>query len=142
MGDKASQAMNLSSELLQMKRRPGESVEDFTTRFRVAVDGCAGIGIGMHPIMMTCLLLDSSGISQSERSLILATTNRSLEFNTVLSTLRQLYGKSKVFARDSADLVETPEGVMFVKNRNTPGLKGGKGNGKGGKGNTNGGGMR
>jgi hypothetical protein len=134
LGDKASQAMSLSSELLQMRRRSGESVEDFTTRFRVAVDGCAGIGIGMHPIMMTCLLLESSGISTSERSLILATTNRSLEFNTVLSTLRQLYGKSKAVAHDSANLVETPESVMFVKNRNHPGVKGGKGAGKGGKG--------
>ena len=63
LGDKASQAMNLSSELLQMKSRPRETVKDFTTRFRVAVDGCAGIGIGMQPIMMTCLLLESSGIS-------------------------------------------------------------------------------
>ena len=113
-----------------MKRRPGESVEDFTTRARVVVDGCVGIGIGMHPVMMTCLLLESSGISQSEKSLILATTNGSLEFNTVLSTLRQLYGKSKVFAHDSANLVETPESVMFVKNRNSPGVKGGKGAGK------------
>ena len=130
--------MNLSSELLQVKRRPGKSLEDITARFCVAVDGCAGIGIRMHPIMMTCLLIESSGIIQSERSLILATNNCSLEFNTVLSTLRQLYGKSKVFAHDSAGLVETPESVIFAKNRNSPGVKGGKGAGKGGKGNAKG----
>ena len=66
---------------------------------------------------------------------MLATTNCSLEFNTVLITLRQLYGKSKVFAHDSAKLVDTPESVMFVENRNTPGVKGGKEADKGGKGN-------
>ena len=91
--------MSLLSDLLQMKRRSGESVEAFSTRLRVAADGCAGIGIGMHPIMVTCLLLDASRISQSRRSLMLATTNRSLESNTMLSTLRQLYGKSKTVAQ-------------------------------------------
>ena len=108
LGDKASQAMSLSNELLQIKRRSGESVEDFTTRFRVAVDGCTGIGLDMHPVMMTCLLLEASGISQSERSMILATTNRSLDYHGVLSTLRQLYGKSKTSANDSVNMVETP----------------------------------
>ena len=48
MGDMASQAMSLSGELLKMRRKPGEAIEDFCTRFTVAVNACNGIQIGMH----------------------------------------------------------------------------------------------
>ena len=95
MGDMASQAMSLSGELLKMRRKPGEAMEDFCTRFRVAVDACNGIQIGMQPVMLSCLLLDGTQLSSGDRALVLATTNRSLDFNAILGTVRQLFGKDK-----------------------------------------------
>ena len=56
MGDMASQSMSLSGELLKMRRKPGEAMKEFCTRFRVAVDACNGIRIGMKPVMLSCLL--------------------------------------------------------------------------------------
>ena len=53
----------------------------------------------------------------------------------------QLYGKSKIVAHHSPNLVETPEGFMFFKNGTNPGVKGEKANGKGGKESRRGGGM-
>ena len=60
MGDMASQVMSLSGELLKMRRKLGEAMEDFCTRFRVAVDAFNGTQIGMHPVMLSCLLLDGA----------------------------------------------------------------------------------
>ena len=85
MGDMASQAMSLSGELLKMRRKPGEAMEDFCTRFRVAVDACNGIHFGMQAVMLSCLLPDGAQLSSGDQALVLATTNRSLDFNAVLS---------------------------------------------------------
>ena len=87
MGDMASQAMSLSGEILKMMRKPGEAMEDFCTRFRVAFDACNGLQIGMHPVMLSFLLLDGAQLSSGDRALVLATTNRSLDFNAILGTI-------------------------------------------------------
>ena len=87
MGDMASQAMSLSRELLKMRRKPGETMEDFCTRFRLAVDSCNGIEIEMHPVMLSPLLRDGALLPCGYRALILATTNSSLDFNAVLGPL-------------------------------------------------------
>ena len=134
LGDMASQAMIFSGGLLKMRRKPGEAMEDCCTRFRVAVDACNGIQIGMHPVMLPCLLLDGAQLSTGDHALILATTNRSLEFNAMLGTLRQLFGKDKCPTSNATYLVkEKPERVLMVRNRKKQGgEKGGKG-GKGGR---------
>ena len=66
MGDMESQAMSLSGELLKMRRKPGEAMEDFCTRSRVAVDACNGIQIGMHPVMLSSLLVDGAQLSSGD----------------------------------------------------------------------------
>ena len=66
MGDMESQAMSLSVELLKMRRKPGEAMEDFCTKFRVAVDACNGIQIGMHPVMLSSLLVDGAQLSSGD----------------------------------------------------------------------------
>ena len=78
-----------------MKRKLGEAMEDFCTRFRLAVDACNGIQIGMHLVMLSCLLLDGAQLSSADQALVLATTNRSLDFNAILGTIQQLFVKDK-----------------------------------------------
>ena len=118
MGDMASQAMSLSGELLNMRRKPGEAIEDFCTRFRVAVDAYNGIHIGMHPVMLSCLLLDSAQLSSGDQALVLATTNRSLDFGAILGTIRQLFGEDKYPTSNATNLVEeTTERVLMVRNQ-------------------------
>ena len=118
MGDMASQAMSLSGELLKMRRKPGEAMEDFCTRFRVSVDACNGIQIRMQPVMLSCLLLDGAQLSSGDRALVLATTNSSLDFNAILGTIRQLFGRDKYPTFNATTLVEeTPERVLMVRNR-------------------------
>ena len=87
MGDMAIQAMSLSGELLKTRRKLGETMEDFCSRFRVAVNACSGKKIGMHPIMLCCLLPDGNLLSSGDRALILTTNNGSLDLNIVLGTL-------------------------------------------------------
>ena len=134
MGDMAIQAMSLSGGLLRMRRKMGEAMEDFCTRFKVAVGACNGILMGRHLVMLSCLLLDGAQFSCGDRALILATTNSSLEFNAKLGTIRQLFGKDKYPTSNATNLFEdTPERVLMVRNRKEQGgEKGGKG-GKGGR---------
>ena len=40
LGDLASQAWNLTGDLLGIKKKNNESMEDFISRFRQALDGC------------------------------------------------------------------------------------------------------
>ena len=100
-----------------MRRKPGEAMEDFCTRFRVAVDACNSIQIGMHPVMLSCLLLDGAQLSSGDRALVLATTNRSLDFGAILRTIRRLFGKDKYPTSNATNLVEeTPERFLMVRN--------------------------
>ena len=84
--------------------------------------------------MLSCLLLDGAQLSSGDRALVLATTNRSLDFNAIPGAIRQLFGRDKYPTSNATNLVEkTPERVLMVRNRTEQGgEKGGKG-GKGGR---------
>ena len=96
-------------------------MEDFISRFRQALDACSGVGLPLHPVMASCLLMMTSGLS----AMVLDTTNRSLDYKTIINTMRQL------FARPSCD--PTPVNpaealsVSVYTNRNGKGQGRGKG---------------
>ena len=78
--------------------------------------------------MASCLLMMSSWLSAGDRAMVLATTNRSLDYKTIVNTMRQL------FARPSSDLtpVSLAEALSVLVFTNRNGKCQGRGKGKNG----------
>ena len=59
LGDLASQAWTLTGDLFGIKKENTVSMEGVISRFRQALDACAGVGLPLHPVMASCLLMMS-----------------------------------------------------------------------------------
>ena len=96
-------------------------------RFRQALYACTGFGLTMHPVTASSLLMSSSGITPIERSMILATTNRSLDYHVVVNNMHQLFVKSC----GEAVSVNLAEQLSLMVGRKQIGKDQGKGKGGG-----------
>ena len=140
-GDVTANVTQRIDAAMTYTRGANQTLEDFITNLRLKLQSLDEVGEVLPARVRANLLIKNSRISQQERALVLATTQRSLDFNTIADVMQLLFGGTSVES-DKSD--RHPESGMMGyhntrPNENSAGRwqagKGGKGGGgSGGKG--------
>ena len=131
-GDQAAIVSGHLDDVFSYQKKSGQTMQEFISELRTKFQLLDGRGEVMPERTRGNLLLKNSGLTESQRALVLATTQRNMTFNAVADALNLLFGDSTRRAH-----VDTQQAYLSLETEGRgrgqgKGYGNGKGKGKGG----------
>ena len=95
-GDVTANVTQRIDAAMTYTRGANQTLEDFVTNLKLKIQALDEVGEVLPARVRANLLLKNSHMSQQERALVLATTERSLDFNTIADVMQLLFGGTSV----------------------------------------------